>query len=114
MGPSTNALPLYHTMSALVAQRLPLRAVTHQGPASGVADADSPAPSGLEQGQMGSARLTEAVLAAAENVRSSAKRLPVSHRLPVSRSIFGSDEGKFCIYTTHPPPRLPPLNTQGG
>ena len=42
-----------------------------------------------------SPRLTAAALAAAEaEQRSSAERLPVSHRLPVSRSVFASDEGK--------------------
>jgi len=41
-------------------------------------------------------RLTEALLAAADDVTSSAEKLPVSHRLPVSRSVFDSDEGKTC------------------
>lgn len=96
-----DALPLYHTMSALVAQRLPLGPVADQAPAPGALAADSPAPHGLEQGQMAFARLTEAILAAAENVRSSAEKLPVSHRLPVSRSIFDSDEGD-CLLPPSP------------
>ena len=87
--------PLYHTMSALVAQRppaqsreaaaaaLPLRAVAGQSPAS----------CQTVPGQLESPRLTAAVLAAADDVTSSAEKLPVSHRLPVSRSVFDSDEG---------------------
>ena len=79
-------------MSAVVAQRSPPRPVADQGPAPGAFDANSPTP----WGQSGSPRLTEAVLAAADDVKSSAEKLPVSHRLPVSRSVFDSDEGDVC------------------
>ena len=79
-------------MSAVVAQSSPPRPVADQGPAPGAVNANSPAP----WGKLGSPRLTEAVLAAADDVRSSAEKLPVSHRLPVSRSVFDSDEGNIC------------------
>ena len=87
-------------MSAVVAQRPPSRPVADQGPAPGAVCANSPAP----WGQLGSPRLTEAVLAAADDVRSSAEKLPVSHRLPVSRSVFDSDEGNICNGPHFPSP----------
>jgi len=87
---------LYHTMSALVSQRqasprvsvpgMPIRA--SEGAASPADQSHSVSPS----------RLTEALLAAADDVTSSAEKLPVSHRLPVSRSVFDSDEGETSCY----------------
>lgn len=108
-GSTLEPAPLYHTMSALVAQRpanllphaavaaaagMPVRPGNEHGFGLRAAKHNRPALSDLEVTQLGSPRLTEAVLAAAENVRSSAEKLPVSHRLPVSRSVFDSDEGK--------------------
>lgn len=92
-GANLNVPHLYHTMSALVSQRqasprgswpgMPIRA--SMGTAASPADqCHSVSPS----------RLTEALLAAADDVTSSAEKLPVSHRLPVSRSVFDSDEGE--------------------
>ena len=98
---NTNVPHLYHTMSALVSQRqasprvsapgMPIRASLGTG-ASPANQSHSVSPS----------RLTEALLAAADDVTSSAEKLPVSHRLPVSRSVFDSDEGKTsCCYANY-------------
>ena len=88
---------LYHTMSTLVSQRQ----CSPRAPVPGMpvmASAEMGAsPSG--QAQVDSHRLTEATLAAAADVRSSAEKLPVSHRLPVSRSVFDSDEGESHNHT---------------
>ncbi|KAL0034861.1 hypothetical protein WJX77_010604 [Trebouxia sp. C0004] len=91
---NTNVPHLYHTMSALVSQRqasprvstsgMPIRASMGTG-ASPADQSHSVSPS----------RLTEVLLAAADDVTSSAEKLPVSHRLPVSRSVFDSDEGSL-------------------
>lgn len=93
---NTNVPHLYHTMSALVSQRqasprvpvpgMPIRA--------SVGTAASPAD---QSHSVSPVRLTEALLAAADDVTSSAEKLPVSHRLPVSRSVFDSDEGETCF-----------------
>ena len=66
-------------------------------------------PTGVQQGSdpdlhaddklPSSPRLTAAALATAEReLRVSAEQLPVSHRLPVSRSVFDSDEGKLSCF----------------
>ena len=103
------ALPLHHTMSALVTQRrpsllpraaevasTPVRLVAGHRPGSEAMAGNSPASVQSPLALLGSPRLTQAVLAAAEDVRSSAEKLPVSHRLPVSRSVFDSDEGEHA------------------
>ena len=90
--------------AGVAAAGMPVRRGAEQGPGLSAGKYNGPALSDLGLAQLGNPRLTEAVLAAAENVRSSAEKLPVSHRLPVSRSVFDSDEGKmplvprvFCV-----------------
>lgn len=115
-GASSGAPHLYHTMSALVSQRQTAFGQTTPRPqAPGMhVKADlgiikSPAGPGHDGS---SPRLTEALLAsAAAEVRSSAEKLPVSHRLPVSRSVFDSDEGETTFGPT--PSSVLPLVTRG-
>ena len=95
-GDANSTVPhVYHTMSALVSQRQasPRMSVPGMPIRASVGTAASPAD---QSHSVSPLRLTEALLAAADDVTSSAEKLPVSHRLPVSRSVFGSDEGKTC------------------
>ena len=93
-GASSSAPHLYHTMSALVSQRQ--TSPRPQAPGMHVKADLGITKSPAGPGHIGSPpRLTEALLAsAAADVRSSAEKLPVSHRLPISRSVFDSDEGE--------------------
>ena len=92
---------LQHTMSALVSQRNTAPTAPTLGvPVRVGAGAKA---SSLTQGNKNLPRLTAAVLAAAAiDVRSSAEKLPISHRLPVSRSVFDSDEGMTDLWLCDP------------
>lgn len=85
-------------MSALVSQRQasPRVSVSGMPIRASMGTGASPADQSRSVSQ---SRLTEALLAAADDVTLSAEKLPVSHRLPVSRSVFDSDEGETsCCY----------------
>ena len=99
-GASSGTPHLYHTMSALVSQRQ--TNPRPQAPGMHVRANLEIVKSPAGPGHIGSPpRLTEALLAsAAAEVRSSAEKLPVSHRLPVSRSVFDSDEGESMWFYT--------------
>lgn len=99
-GASSGTPHLYHTMSALVSQRQ--TSARPQAPGMHVKADLGITKSPAGPGHIGSPpRLTEALLAsAAAEVRSSAEKLPVSHRLPVSRSVFDSDEGESMWFYT--------------
>ena len=97
-GDANTIMPhLYHTMSALVSQRQASPKVPLPGMPIRASVGTSASPADQSH-SVSPSRLTEALLAAADNVSSSAEKLPVSHRLPVSRSVFDSDEGETCCY----------------
>ncbi|KAL0051815.1 hypothetical protein WJX82_002647 [Trebouxia sp. C0006] len=94
-GDANTIMPhLYHTMSALVSQRQASPKVPLPGMPIRASVGTSASPADQSH-SVSPSRLTEALLAAADNVSSSAEKLPVSHRLPVSRSVFDSDEGSL-------------------
>ena len=87
--PTSNATVLMHTMSALVARQGDVSTAA----ASRYAEADQSDWHSTAQ-QAAQFNLTEAAVAAANTARSSAKKLPISHRLTVTRSTFDSDQGE--------------------
>lgn len=109
--PSSSKSNLMHTMSSVVSQREVAKEAAAAGPgprrvferaaqqstaqrAGHGCAADQTARLSPAQ-QAGQVNLTEAALAAVSPERSSAEKLPVSHRLSVTRSTFDSDQGEY-------------------
>lgn len=87
-----NATVLMHTMSGLVARQGDVSTAA----ASRYAEADQSDWQSTAQ-QAAQFNLTEAAVAAANAARSSAEKLPISHRLTVTRSTFDSDQGELAF-----------------